>query len=442
MEHPSDHPFERYIRDKMYSLRRTPSDGLWERIATQQRSVRRRQVRRNRLFGLGGGVLLLMALAWKYRSGISAGSVQNALSPVVIAPIPAPPSTNAAARFPDQKTLPLNVPEKLAGRAEMQQYQSAGRTVHDTIRAVLPDKTAPYRRKEQPSSSSALQTPFSPLIPAASVENTGTTSELPPVDLFTTGEKNREKISLAPAENVPILPVPLTPAQWVRKTPALSQIQRPVLYDIPVYTANRWQYGLSFTGGKLHESGNWQSAYLGAGVQVQYRLTDRIFIFGGVEWMRGACRFDSKPDLSGAPEFSRSQFPHIPPFPAGTAPLLNLHLQSEWSGFLIPIGVTLYRESKHRSLDWLLRPYYKPQFALQRRNRIWAPLTPLDNQLFQAGQHEWRAGWVGAQTGFDYRLSGRLHVELTLNAEQALQPVGLEQVNYQAFSLRLALLRR
>ena len=90
----------------------------------------------------------------------------------------------------------------------------------------------------------------------------------------------------------------------------------------------------------------------------------------------------------------------------------------------------------------MLRAFYKPQFALLRKNEVWAPLTSLDKQLFETKKQALRAGWIGAQAGLDGHLGRRLHVELTLNAEQALQPVNLEQVNYQAFSLRLAVFRR
>jgi hypothetical protein len=116
-------------------------------------------------------------------------------------------------------------------------------------------------------------------------------------------------------------------------------------------------------------------------------------------------------------------------------------LQSDWKGLSMPLGAALYTKSPFPDCQWLLRAYYKPQLALQRKNRLFAPFTSVDNQLFEEKQQPLRAGWLGAQVGLEMQATRRLCFELTLNAEQALQAVNLEQVNYQAFTLRLAVLR-
>jgi hypothetical protein len=267
----------------------------------------------------------------------------------------------------------------------------------------------------------------------------------------------------APDQSVPVAPrlnksvatsnhpLPSLPVLFLKELPQVPRklhlntfAYSPALPYIQPVRSHKWHYGVSFSTGRLHESGNWESNYLSAGLQVQYRLTTKLHLFGGLEWIQGKCRFDAKPDLGGALEFSRSQFPFIPPFPQGPPPLpsLDFYVQSHWNGLSIPLGITLYQKSPYRRIDWVLRTYYKPQFALLRENEVWAPFTSLDKQLYATKKQALRAGWIGAQAGLSSHLHKRFHAELTLNAEQALQPVNLEQVNYQAFSLRLAVFRR
>ena len=436
MQHTSDHPFERYIRNKMLALRRAPSDDLWERIASRQKAVVRRRFVSRLLVrtGILLGVIALLFRGIKCHSNQSADTMQLVQKSGALI---VPPAENAPSLATVQSHIPASQPILPNSSTDQDILKNQGKQ-----RRPIPFQTRQYDTSNKVDSKWMMEKkkelPAVPVLGSSIVAGNVTAQE-----------------STQPAPDTVVLfnsDHPLSPLTAAR----IALSQNPAKFKLNTFfylpaapvirpdRAKKWQYGVAFSSGKLHKSGNWESSYLSTGLQVQYRLTKKIHLFGGLEWVQGKCRFDAQSDIGGVRGFSRSQFPFIPPFPQGPPPppALDFYVQSHWSGVSVPLGVTLYRKSPYQRFDWVLRAFYKPQFALLRKNEVWAPLTSLDKQLFETKKQALRAGWIGAQAGLDGHLGRRLHVELTLNAEQALQPVNLEQVNYQAFSLRLAVFRR
>ncbi|MBK8425839.1 MAG: hypothetical protein IPL27_07580 [Lewinellaceae bacterium] len=436
MQHTSDHPFERYIRNKMLALRRAPSDDLWERIASRQKAVVRRRFVSRLLVrtGILLGVIALLFRGIKCHSNQSADTMQLVQKSGALI---VPPAENAPSLATVQSHIPASQPILPNSSTDQDILKN-----QEKQRRPIPFQTRQYDTSNKVDSKWMMEKkkelPAVPVLGSSIVAGNVTAQE--------STQPAPDTVRLFNSDH------PLSPLTAAR----IALSQNPAKFKLNTFfylpaapvirpdRAKKWQYGVAFSSGKLHKSGNWESSYLSTGLQVQYRLTKKIHLFGGLEWVQGKCRFDAQSDIGGVRGFSRSQFPFIPPFPQGPPPppALDFYVQSHWNGLSIPLGVTLYRKSPYQRFDWVLRAFYKPQFALLRKNEVWAPLTSLDKQLFETKKQALRAGWIGAQAGLDGHLGRRLHVELTLNAEQALQPVNLEQVNYQAFSLRLAVFRR
>jgi hypothetical protein len=477
MENNNDHPFERYFREQMRGLRKSPSGDVWERIAARQTATK--PWNRFRRLWIGAGVCAGVAAfvffglnkrrennkkMLDYQAIVSKDSLSilkttdartaaeegikrisqarpddmnNRLSRFQKSEKPTPrPSSAPAPRVqnPIQKTLNEAIrvnPRPSVAQKEKQEKQlkNPGRTNTD------PNVNAPEFRLSQTETTPTAMLPQDPDPGNAANQqmdaqtkggiesHTAGRTDQSPTGLFQLPPRSR----LFPAWRPAGLRAPLEMAP----TPRIEPQREKRLY-----------YGLALSVGRLATDGAWQGTYHNLGVNLQYRISTRFYLFGGLEWMKGQKQFASDP-FGKAAWFQAERFPHLPPQPPTppAPPFDNFHLDSDWSGIAAPLGATLYGDLPWHRPKWLLRAYYKPHFALQRQNRLVYPFSPSDNLQFSDGQAEFRSGWIGAQAGASGRVLKRWQAELTLTAEYALAPVNLEQVNYQSFALRLALFR-
>ncbi|MCC6283447.1 MAG: hypothetical protein IT262_22770, partial [Saprospiraceae bacterium] len=251
MQHPSDHPFERYIRNKMLALRSAPSDELWERIAKRQKMVVRQRFI-NRLLVLTGIVSgLLVLLFWDLKCHAVPGTStlqqvqKSGAGTVPHTSTAATPNVNATTgpavsnTTPDhhvvenqekkQRPAPFSTGQR---NKQIQTPRHWEKTENNTKHFLLPASVA--------SSIDMVKT-----IP---VQATDQSVQVAPHLNKAVATSNR-LISSIPVLLLKELSHP------ARKLHLTTFAHSPALPDIRPVRPHKWHYGVSFSTGRLHESG-------------------------------------------------------------------------------------------------------------------------------------------------------------------------------------------
>ncbi|NUN99534.1 MAG: hypothetical protein HUU01_02840 [Saprospiraceae bacterium] len=432
MHNQFNQPFERFIRKKMQALQESPSDQLWDRIAAQQREIRR--------WGIFRQILI--------RSGILAGLLAGVICGAGHWPEGFPKIGHKAAQ--SFSSVPQNTPsllKSIGGQTLPNPQKKAIVTEHQSTRPSTVDLKDKLPATDQPISAHKKQNPQqnSPKQPISQGIESRVFKFISQKHLSDTSSvaaiQEQEAVGKKHWLDFPQLPVRGS-VNIASVTPETSFSREKLILPIKPLREPMLQYGLSFSGGKLGQLGPAGGSHFSIGIQFQYRLSHNVHLFGGVEWQQGQRNFNPIVLGSGIQAFPQAQFPHLPQLPP-VPDNLFFNLLSSWEGVSMPLGATICGKLPIRRTEWLARAYYKPYFAIKQENQLLAPLfSSLSDEVFEDKKAVLKTGWAGVQAGMSYAVDKRWQLELTLSIEQALEPVNLERINHQAFSLRLAILRR